>query len=504
MRLRSNKIVQYTDFRRHGEKTALIRAQRKEREHFRELRQQNRREITQITFHRKKLVRMTDHVNKTSPMNMEGNLSENWRRFKRDFNIYLAAAELEGKAAKIRIGLLLNAAGPEVIELTETFNLTEADKADYDKILGALDAYFLQKTNVVYERFRFYQRKQKEGEPFESFLLDLKNLLKHCAFQVPDEMMRDQIVMGVFDSKLREKLLSTHNLTNTLAVEKCRLNESTKSQASNMSESTNGTANVNEVRTTLNSQKKPKQKMNETNTNNNTSTHQQRPRAQQTTQHKRTQQQQPRQQRNTSGQNYNQNANQNNNNTNRTDITDCRRCGRSHKIRECPAYGKTCRACQKLNHFAVTCRTKSINLIDYENEVSNNNAEFFIGTVATTNESVDTIVYPWTEKINVNKRDIAFKVDTGAAIDVLPLDLVKKLWPQIELKEANITLRAFGGQQLKPKGLCNLLCCYKNRSFYNQFAVVDFNIVPIIGLKSCIRFGIVQPSRNLSNKNKKF
>jgi hypothetical protein len=39
-------------------------------------------------------------------------------------------------------------------------------------------------------------------------------------------------------------------------------------------------------------------------------------------------------------------------------INDCKFCGSSHLIRKCPAYGKICSFCKKVNHFAVVCKSK--------------------------------------------------------------------------------------------------------------------------------------------------
>ena len=38
-------------------------------------------------------------------------------------------------------------------------------------------------------------------------------------------------------------------------------------------------------------------------------------------------------------------------------IRDCMYCGSNHQWRQCPANGKTCKACGKKNHFAKTCRS---------------------------------------------------------------------------------------------------------------------------------------------------
>lgn len=34
----------------------------------------------------------------------------------------------------------------------------------------------------------------------------------------------------------------------------------------------------------------------------------------------------------------------------------CGKCGRCHNYRECPAYGRECRVCHGMNHFAIICK----------------------------------------------------------------------------------------------------------------------------------------------------
>lgn len=47
----------------------------------------------------------------------------------------------------------------------------------------------------------------------------------------------------------------------------------------------------------------------------------------------------------------------------------CRRCNRKHGPRECPAFGKKCNRCGKLNHFETAYRVKGVQEIkDSENE----------------------------------------------------------------------------------------------------------------------------------------
>ena len=34
----------------------------------------------------------------------------------------------------------------------------------------------------------------------------------------------------------------------------------------------------------------------------------------------------------------------------------CLRCGRSHQLKQCPAFGQQCKKCRRRNHFARVCR----------------------------------------------------------------------------------------------------------------------------------------------------
>ena len=41
---------------------------------------------------------------------------------------------------------------------------------------------------------------------------------------------------------------------------------------------------------------------------------------------------------------------------NNTKLVKCQNCGIQHPVRKCPAFGKACFNCGKLNHYAEFCR----------------------------------------------------------------------------------------------------------------------------------------------------
>lgn len=163
MKLRSQKIVHFSEDTKRIRKNNVVVLKKSNSSEYLLKRKENnhqKREIKLIVIRNKKPIRMTEHVTKINPLKMEGNMSENWKVFKRDFNIYLIAAELMAKSELIKINLLLNLAGTEAIEIFETLELSDADKLIYNNVVKAFDQHFGQTTNIVYERFVFFQRKR--------------------------------------------------------------------------------------------------------------------------------------------------------------------------------------------------------------------------------------------------------------------------------------------------------------------------------------------------------
>lgn len=430
--------------------------------------------------------RMTDSLKPVESLSLEGNVSENWRVFKRNYEIFMIAKGIDEKADVVKINTFLNAIGKDAVEVYDSFGLSPVERASYASVIKSFEDFCAPRKNIVYERYRFGSRNQKDGEPFDVFLIEIKKLARYCSFSDEDDMIRDRIVIGITDSKLRTRLLEEKNLTMAKAIEKARASEATKEQIETMNKpsvavneinSTHGKQNHTPRAHGRHSNNKYKPNPNTQNSNQN----------------------QQQRQRNTN--NSNGNNNKSSRTANHTSVKEinCTRCGITHKLRECPAYGKQCHSCNKLNHYSKMCKRRNIDTIDTQND-SSTSSEYYIGTI-NSNETSDSITFPWIEQIKMNDKNVASKVDTGAETDVLPLNVLKKLGP-VELQSTSVTLRAFGGQKLKPIGMCTLLLSFNGISLKINFAVVDLDFVPIVGLKTCVRLGIVQQSR--ANKNTKY
>ena len=160
------------------------------------------------------------------------NVSQRWTRWAKQFETYYLAAELSAKAKGVQVAILLNAAGPEAQEIHEQFTYTETQaRDDYKIVLAKFEAYCRPRKNVVYERHRFRGRNQVEEEPVDKWVKDLRIIAKDCDFEAQeDSMIRDQIVYGVHDKRVQERMLRDSKLDLVKAVELSRTAESSRTQ----------------------------------------------------------------------------------------------------------------------------------------------------------------------------------------------------------------------------------------------------------------------------------
>ena len=69
-----------------------------------------------------------DSFHQLSALSSHRNTSENRRRFKKQYQMYLTASGSEKKDDSIKIAILLNFAGEDTIEVFNTFQFQESDE----------------------------------------------------------------------------------------------------------------------------------------------------------------------------------------------------------------------------------------------------------------------------------------------------------------------------------------------------------------------------------------
>ncbi len=156
---------------------------------------------------------------------------EEWPKWIRRFERFRVASELSGKSEESQVNTLVYSMGDKSDDILQAFNLSAEDAKNYATVKGKFEAHFVKRRNTIYERAKFNQRTQAEGETVDSFITDLYCLAAHCQYGVLyDEMVRDRIVVGIRDRRLSEKLQMQATLLLDEAVTQVRQSEAVKKQ----------------------------------------------------------------------------------------------------------------------------------------------------------------------------------------------------------------------------------------------------------------------------------
>ena len=257
----------------------------------------------------------TSEVYHMIPPRMEyrdGNKKDSWLDFRLDWKMYAGTGVLKKKSNKEKTCTLLSMAGREAIKHMSMID-PEDKITDPDEVLKKLDEHFLPKKNIILERFNFAQSRQSEGETFDEFLSKITNLVKSCECPITEEdLLRDKIVSGIANNKLRQDLLCKQDLSLKLAIDYCRTSEAAKIQASQFKVCEEENVNMDAIR------------------------HRKR---------------------------YGPDKSKSNWN----DQMECKFCGWKHPYGKCPAYGKSCAICNKVNHYARCCPARNMSHLGEEN-----------------------------------------------------------------------------------------------------------------------------------------
>ncbi|UYV79423.1 K02A2.6-like [Cordylochernes scorpioides] len=330
-----------------------------------------------------------------SELALHGNVAENWRMFKQRLMLYLEATEKATKPDKLKVAILLNFIGEEALEVFNTFHLKEDEAENFDLVINKFDDFCEPKKNVIFERFKFFSATQKDGESIDSFITELKGLSTSCEFESQkDSSIRDHIVYGIQDKALQERLLREPNLTLLKAIEMCKTDEISKQQIKIMQNN----QNICQIRKY---EKKHSPKQNQESEKE----------------------------------------------------FKCQRCGKSHRAKNCPAWGKRCSKCKKMNHFSAFCKSSAIRSLNDETEE----------TVWSIHEAKVVHTLEWKKSIIVNGKEICFKLDSRAEVNVLPYTFTRQM-KGLEIFQTNRKLTSYTGHEIKIKGIATLNCKTKNKT----------------------------------------
>ena len=170
-----------------------------------------------------------EHVKPIGPLQMEGNIALNWRKWKQRWALYAKASEVDAKDEETQCAVLLHTIGEEALQVYDTFTFAESENK-IDPVVEKLDAYCSPKKNVTYEHYLFFSCSQN-GRPIDVFVTDLRTKVKTCEFgTLHNSLIRDRIVCGIDNKNVRQRLLHNNELTLEAAINDIRAAETSKTR----------------------------------------------------------------------------------------------------------------------------------------------------------------------------------------------------------------------------------------------------------------------------------
>ena len=371
----------------------------------------------------------------------DANAADKWKKFLTAWENYSLATKLNKQDEAIQVATLLTVIGEEARDVFSTFQFDgEEDKAKIKPVLTKFGEYCEPRRNIPFERYLFNKRVQEPGETYEQYRTELRKIAEGCEFDkiTPDEILRDRLVFGIRDSKVRERLLRETKLTLQRTDEICRASESMQKQMKVVGEKSD--VPVNAV-SKGKFQYKKKDKSNVAN----------------------------------------------------KQTKECGNCGQRHDMsrkENCPAHLKECRKCGKLSHFARKCRSsKRDNRVKAIVEDSSGDE-----CLGVTSSGLDDS-QPVTLKLESGNY-LRFQPDTGAQCNTIPLTLYKQATGDVKLKhveKAKTKLSAYGGANLNVVGKVKLRVWRDDFRCKLDCKIVDNKgIRPLLGRKVCIGMNIIK------------
>ena len=384
-------------------------------------------------------------------------IAERWRQWKQTMQLFIELS-MTDKSEKEKCSIFLYTIGQTGRDVYNTMVLADGERDKIDILFSKFEAYCKPKQNVTIERYRFNTRVQAKHETIDQYLTELKLIAKNCSFgELENQLIRDRIVCGTKSEEVRQRLLRAEELSLDKAISVCRAEEESKKSVQYLTESHCTKVCDLKRQTSRKPRTSPTSK--------------------------------PEDSRRHSGGTPQSSGKQ-----------VCSNCGIQHPRKQCPAYGKRCRQCNKLNHFAKYCRSQrcKVELVERNQESSSPDA-LFVGAIETANKTELTTDECHTT-LRVEGHSVKFKVDTGSQVNILPLHVYNRLNNKDSITKSPTKLTSYSGETLKVKGHSRLTCQNKPIDFY----VVDTTQDPILGLAASQELGIVKIVLNIDSDSNHF
>ena len=122
------------------------------------------------------------------------------------FQQYMEATGLDKEEESRKVSTLLYCLGVKGDNILTLTGARADERKEYTTIIAKLDEYYKARRNIIYEQARFNKRDQTRDKTAEQYISALYMLAETCQYgTLQNEMIRDQLVIGIRDTALSDK-----------------------------------------------------------------------------------------------------------------------------------------------------------------------------------------------------------------------------------------------------------------------------------------------------------
>lgn len=286
----------------------------------------------------------------------------------------------------------------------------------YDVIVQKLEEFYEPAPLEIAENYRFYQKKQSEGESVQQFVAALHKLSIHCKFgDYLKTALCNQFVFGLLNKKVQARLLEKKDLNFDEAVKIAITMELSEKSSQQMKSASSNPTGIDYLKARKKSPRK--------NTGDKRSKFEARK--------------------------YSAHSSNSSTNSDVKTNVKCFRCGKPHLATKCTlSKDIRCHGCGKLGHLRTVCFTKG----------STNQLQEIL--------SLEHVNYrdKFLITLNVNEKPMEFEVDSGAAVTVVSEQDIQRIFPGATIHNTQLQLISYCGRALRNRGFITVNVRYNENA----------------------------------------
>ncbi|XP_046959671.1 uncharacterized protein K02A2.6-like [Vanessa cardui] len=322
--------------------------------------------------------------------------TDKWCDYKEQLLCALDAAGYEETNLDKARSLFLSQCGKETYSLIASLLVpNRPTNVNFSDILRVLDQFYEPEVNEILQAGKFHKRQQLQSESVQDFVSAISLLGAKCNFVDLKRQLRDRLVLGVLDDRLRRELLKIKDLTYETAVQTCLNHQAALLDLY---------PDANETKQTPFHVTEPMD-------------------------------------------------------ISKIRSNDCRHCSRAHKPGEkCPFIKARCFYCKRFGHIAAVCNKRSGKTQDISNiENSGEEATFSDRSMMGIYVCSENYRQAITADVMIEGVKVTMEIDSGASRTIISEDTYNKLWSiPPSLNATNIKLVTWTREPLKVLGEVNV------------------------------------------------